>query len=485
MPDKSKNHPGILLVPVLVLSATLLVPSGCESRNEDVPFEAGAGRVEITPPVGHPSYRGVTTAVNTPLYARALVFKQGETRGALVICDVIGIPRDLSRIVREQASQQTGIPFQSISVTATHTHTGPAFRRAMEEYGDRESSGELTAEDGKSYIATLIDGVTRAIAGANEQAGEVEMVAGIGHESGISFNRRTLMSNGKVRFNGPYPSPKMLHTVGPIDPDVHFIFFRPAGQEEFTISLSVFANHLDTHGYIDFSADYPFYLGQYLKESHGQQLVSFFGTGTCGNINHIDRLGRTAPDPPVKKTEVIGQKLAGAIREALPDARQLNPGLKILSKTIYLPLQDFSEKELEWALDEDAGPLYNERPFLVKRRRMKILSLERMRRREAVQPVVSGEPWMLPVEIHIFRLDERTAIVTLPGEVFVELGLDLKKRSPFSNTMVIELANADIAYVPTRDAFMEGDYEALNSRLIPGSGEKMVETALQMLWEVK
>lgn len=78
-----------------------------------------------------------------------------------------------------------------------------------------------------------------------------------------------------------------------------------------------------------------------------------------------------------------------------------------------------------------------------------------------------------------------TAIVTLPGEIFVEHGLAIKKNSPFANTMVIELANASVGYIPTRLAFTQGDYEAINSRLAPGWGEKMVEETIVLLNELK
>ncbi|MDD4756085.1 MAG: hypothetical protein PHG29_08390, partial [Prolixibacteraceae bacterium] len=111
--------------------------------------------------------------------------------------------------------------------------------------------------------------------------------------------------------------------------------------------------------------------------------------------------------------------------------------------------------------------------------------LEKLRMYEAVAPAVSGEPWRLPIEIHVFKIDSQTAIVTMPGELFTEFGIDIKKRSPFANTMLIELANIDIAYIPTIKGFQEGDYEAINSRLVPGSGEKMVEEALEILEELK
>ncbi len=83
------------------------------------------------------------------------------------------------------------------------------------------------------------------------------------------------------------------------------------------------------------------------------------------------------------------------------------------------------------------------------------------------------------------RIGDDTALVSLPGEIFVELGLAIKKGSPFKNTFVIELANDSPAYVPTRQAMEQGGYEANNSLYAPGGGELLVETALKLLGELK
>ena len=322
--------------------------------------------------------------------------------------------------------------------------------------------------------------MTEAIITANEKTQPVELNIGIGQATGISFNRRYLMTNGHVRFNPGFQNPKIVYPVGPIDPDVHFVLFRPVSQTPYSASLTVFTNHCDTQGGTDFSGDYPFYIQKHLGELFGDQLISVFGNGTCGNINHynVDKPGEVSAKGVV--TENIGKEIAKAIEEELSNAHQQNSDLKIASKTIFLPLQDFTIAELQWA-KEDPNPLYPERAFMEKRRRRKILYLEKLRQYEAIPPVVSGEPWQMPIEIHVFRLSEQTVIVTLPGEIFVELGLDLKKHSPFANTMIIELANANDKYVPTQRAYAEGDYEPLNSILVPGSGEKMVEEVLKIL----
>ena len=72
-----------------------------------------------------------------------------------------------------------------------------------------------------------------------------------------------------------------------------------------------------------------------------------------------------------------------------------------------------------------------------------------------------------------------------PREVFVDLGLAIKRGSPFARTLVIELCNDNPAYIPTKKAFVEGSYETVNSLIEPGGGEALVETALRLLKELK
>jgi len=85
--------------------------------------------------------------------------------------------------------------------------------------------------------------------------------------------------------------------------------------------------------------------------------------------------------------------------------------------------------------------------------------------------------------VQAFRLGD-IGWVMLPGEIFVEFGLDLKLRSPAKRTWVTELANGIVGYVPTKRAFEGGGYEqrtANSSRLAPVAGEMMVETGHALL----
>ena len=90
----------------------------------------------------------------------------------------------------------------------------------------------------------------------------------------------------------------------------------------------------------------------------------------------------------------------------------------------------------------------------------------------------------LTVEVQAIAFSDEAAIVALPGEIFVELGLALKKQSPFKHTMIAELANGSIGYIPDSRAYPQGNYEVVSARCAQGSGELLVEAALKLLKEL-
>ena len=114
--------------------------------------------------------------------------------------------------------------------------------------------------------------------------------------------------------------------------------------------------------------------------------------------------------------------------------------------------------------------------FLDNVKRRRILWLDEQKQKGIVS---------LPIDVQIFRLIDNTAIVTLPGEMFVEYGLTIKNFSPFENTIIVEMSNDGVSYVPNKKAFSQGGYEVENSRLAPGGGEMLTAAAIQMLNELK
>ena len=85
------------------------------------------------------------------------------------------------------------------------------------------------------------------------------------------------------------------------------------------------------------------------------------------------------------------------------------------------------------------------------------------------------------VEVQVIALGDEAAWVSLPGEIFVELGLAIKKASPFRHTFIAELANGSIGYIPNHSAYAEGNYEPISARCAAGSGEMLVDSAIRQL----
>ncbi len=443
----------------------------------------GAAQIEITPQEsGYPHYRGASTGTHDPLFAKAMVLMEGDEKFAILVCDLLWIERDLSIKVRTKIEADMGIPYHNIIVSATHTHTGPAYHPNI-----RELTGKLripfdtinTTGENDSYPTWLAEKMVEAVSKAHDNAVPVMLESGSGLVDDIAFNRRFLMKDGKMTTNPGVMNPQISRTTGPVDPVFEILLLRKKSDNRPIAGLSNFAVHADTFGGTAFSADYPGFLAKGLASMYGDQFVSVFAAGACGNINHVDVSG-SIPRP---SSEVIGKALAQAVE---PDQlKALGIGkFESLSSIVYAPLQHFTQKELEWAHQEEAPPLYVESAFLERRRRLKIRSLERMRRTEAIPPTIGERPWKIPLEVQVFRIGNEFAIVGVPGEVFVELGLAIKEKSPFKQTLVIELTNCHIAYVPTMEAFSGGGYETVNSRLAPGGGELLVKTAIKMLEEL-
>jgi hypothetical protein len=97
---------------------------------------------------------------------------------------------------------------------------------------------------------------------------------------------------------------------------------------------------------------------------------------------------------------------------------------------------------------------------------------------------LAGAGDSLPVDVQVISLGPELAIVRLSGEVFVDLGLAIKRASPFRTTLVVELCNCvETVYVPTRVAHAGGSYEVTNSTVKPGAAEILAETAIRLLRE--
>src|SRR5262249_4858259 len=91
----------------------------------------------------------------------------------------------------------------------------------------------------------------------------------------------------------------------------------------------------------------------------------------------------------------------------------------------------------------------------------------------------------LRVELQALRIGD-TLLVGLPGEILIELGMAIRERAgqAASPLFLISLANESIGYVCHRRAYEEGGYEPTSSHFAPGSGELLIDAALELVGSI-
>ncbi|MDP3208408.1 MAG: hypothetical protein Q8M65_04595, partial [Rhodoglobus sp.] len=328
--------------------------------------------------------------------------------------------------------------------------------------------GNADAREDVDYSKLLVERIVASVRQARGNATQVVLASGYAEEPRVSFNRRFHMRDGSVRFNPGVQNPDIVRVAGPIDPQVGLIEVRSAVDQTPLGLFSSFALHLDCVGGTLYSADYPKVLHDRLTGRYGPEFVSVFGNGTCGDINHVDVTSKTR-----RPAEEIGGLLADTVLAKLPQLKPALPArLAVRSGAVHVPLQSYSPERIAQAREEMVKVGTRDATFLEQVETVKILDVARRK-----SPTI-------PLEVQVFRLTDDAAIVMLPGEVFVDLGLAIKTRSPFATTLVVELTNDVPAYVPTRKAFAEGSYETVNSLIQAGGGELMVDKAVELLTEL-
>jgi hypothetical protein len=85
--------------------------------------------------------------------------------------------------------------------------------------------------------------------------------------------------------------------------------------------------------------------------------------------------------------------------------------------------------------------------------------------------------------VQVLRIGE-SLVVGLPGEMFIEWQLALRRDLGTRHVSVVELVNDSLSYFPTPEAFQEGGYEPLVSLFAPEAGRLLVAGALEAAREL-
>ena len=173
------------------------------------------------------------------------------------------------------------------------------------------------------------------------------MSFGIGKEEGLAFNRRYHMLDGTVGWNPGKKNPKIVRPAGPTDPCVPVVLFETTDKTPKPIAIYVnFAMHLDTVGGLYYSADYPFTLSKALAAVKGEDAVTVFTTGTCGDINHVN-VNDSKPQKGDGEAARIGTRLAGEVLRTFDKLKPASDGpLRGSSAMVELALPPVTPDEM-------------------------------------------------------------------------------------------------------------------------------------------
>ena len=230
------------------------------------------------------------------------------------------------------------------------------------------------------------------------------------------------------------------------------------------------------------SADWPGYAQRAVEEQLGTPCVALFMQGCCGNIN-------SHPRGTFEHAESQGRVIAEAVCAADSEAAWIAEApICACSEPLALPLLPppsvaDAQAEVDRLEREQTGEsqLANYGKQMMDQQ---LLSWAKGLLDLAESP---SQNRTVPFEIQGIRVGEFVAL-GLPGEVFIEYGLNIDAESPFGVTAVAAYTNGNVGYIPTAAAYPEGGYEVLSAiryygttMPAPESEELILQTARGVL----
>ena len=423
-------------------------------------LRAGAAASNITPPLGV-SINGnfgdhKATNIHDELHARCLVLDNGETRLGIVVVDSCMVYRETFDKAKRLIEAETGLPADHLLMSATHTHSAPASVSIFQSDADADYQQFL--------VRRIADGVRQAI--ANMLPARISW--GVGNVPSQVFNRRWRMkpgtvpanpfggTNDQVKMNPTMADPNLVEPAGPTDPQVCFIALQRTNGQPLALLANYSLHYCGGVGGGVISADYYGAFADKLQELLGGDrldppFVAMMSNGTSGNINNIDFRGGQPKQPPFGQLRLVANDVASEVAR------------------IY--------KTLSW---RDSIPMAVKQTEI--RLGVRLPAAEEIERAKGIVAAAKGPQMRTPEEVYAretllmrdfpsqvqsilqaLRIGD-VGIAAIPCEVFVEIGLDIKAKSPLKPSFTVSLANGYNGYLPTVEHHKLGGYETWRAR---------------------
>jgi hypothetical protein len=443
-------------------------------------LQAGVYRVDITPPVGismvgYYARDGVSEGIERPLTATAVVLATGNTKIAIVSCDIIFIQSPDVDEIRRDIAAAIGTEASHVLINCSHTHCGPTLPSFMREDGDQ---GAMQ----RNYIANLKRLLPGCAAAANHSLRPARIGSGIG-AAHIGINRREKDADGKI-FLGENPG-------GPMDPDVGVIRIDDRAGRPIAVLFS-YGCHTVTMGpkCLMLTPDFPGPARELIEQATGAKAL--YLQAAAGNINPITGIGAKQDD--TENMTRLGLTLGA---EALKTMMQIRTHEKrgpralfsSLSKNTLFPYVPVADSDVEIAARSEVIELpLMPLPSLGEANRIlqaRTASLEKARKDGVPEHMLTVyrrfEDWAkillrtvqsgikdptVPLNLQVIRIND-LGLAAVAGETLCELGLAVKRASHFDKTLFLGYSNGCISYIPPEDAYPPGGWSPWETYSIP------------------
>ena len=474
-------------------------------------LRAGAAALNVDPPFGLPMCgvvrRDWTGASRIgAMEVTALAFESGGSRAVLCGVDTIAVQSPEIDALRARIAADTGTPLAAVLVNASHTHHAPPGSAYFAEALGAESPEPDAAT--LAYVDLLHERIHEVCALAFERLEPAAVRWGLG-TADFAINRRERDPDGMVRRLG-------WHEEGMLDQSVPVLQARREDESVIGTLVAYGAHTVTTWIESDaYSPDYPGVVRAAVRRMTGGECVFFLGA--AGNVMprvSFERTGRAmtemgegiaieavhavaGPEPawPSELYVADGFRSGNAVsafrwREVATDPPAVTAAeRKVTFPLLPLPsLEDVEElKQRSLAEIEEARARGAAEGEL---RGLRYHGLNYALRTEA--ELRSGSP-RTAVEgtIGAVRIGDGV-IATGPGEIFTEIGLAVKERSPADVTLYAGYTNGNLSYFPIASEYPLGGYEpsygnksyGLPAQVTPEADRILVQTAVELIGEL-
>jgi hypothetical protein len=390
------------------------------------------------------------------------VLESNEVALAIVSVDVLALPSEFVKRVRIAIQEETGLSANSVMIAATHTHAGPV---TISTFFNPDETVQ------PHYMNALAGYITQSVTEAWRNRVPARVGVGVGHVEGVGVNRRSADQR-------------------PVDEEIGIIKIEDDRGATKAVLIN-YACHPTVLGPDNLlvTGDFPAFAVNEIENALGPDGFAMFVNGTQGNISmghssELSAIGIITPGRTFERAAELGHLLANATINALPQIATVDrPKLRAMTLTIELPLKGYPPPEETSRLLKEADEHLAQMSATDGNRSEELRRAKSEHLYASINNFYAKETsnlknGQLPLELQGIRIND-AVFAAVPAEVFVEIGLRLKKTAP-SKTFVVGIANGYIGYLPTTAAHAAGGYEVVSSKCKPHAEEALVDGILNL-----